>query len=157
MDYGLMWKWISILYRQHQWFMGKQLEPIGIGMGQYSILFAVFREPGINQDCITDKLHLNKSTVARAIAVLEENGFLTRETNPCDKRAYRLYPTGKTSDAIDHIVALCNTGAVQMMEGLSDEEQHMAFKLLERMGQNVLRARRREAKASCITKQEEEL
>lgn len=41
------------------------------------------------------RLSLDKSVIAKTVARLEETGFLSRRTNPKDKRTYDIHPTEK--------------------------------------------------------------
>ena len=131
-----MWKWIAALYKRHQLQMAKKLEPFGIGMGQYHIILIVCESPGIIQDKLTEGVGVNKSTVARAFVQLEENGFLRREVNPADKRAYRLYATEKAFEIRDQILRYNREDTDMAMEGFTEEERAVAFSLIDRMAQN---------------------
>lgn len=132
-----IWKGIAALYKQHQWYMAKQLEGTGIGFGQYHFILAVCESPGIAQERLTEGIGVNKSTVTRALAQLKENGFLTREVHPADKRAYRLYPTGKALRAREVILRHCHEHAEKRMEGFTAEERELFAALLRRMSENV--------------------
>jgi len=71
---------------------------MGIGMGQYPFLLSICETPGIRQDNLADALYLNKSSVARALTQLEQNGFLTRTVDPADRRAYCIHPKAGAGD-----------------------------------------------------------
>ena len=135
---------ISILYRHCQAAMAKALEPLGIGMGQYPYILSVCESPGISQDKLTGRLMLNKSSVARAIAQLEKAGFLRRDTDPADKRSYRLYPTGKGMAALPEIFRQLDLLAESLTLGFSPQEKAAADGLLQRMSHNAVHARQKE-------------
>lgn len=131
-------KWLAILGRFQQMYLARGLEPMGIGFGQYSLLMAVCDSPGIQQDDIAQQLFLNKSSVARGLSTLEENGFLYREINSKDKRAYNVYPTQKGLEILEDIFKLCNDATEKVTGPLSEEELDILNELLRRMSEYVL-------------------
>lgn len=129
---------ISLLYRSTHALMGKLLEPLGLGQGQYPYIIAVCRQPGISQDKLTSQLLFNKSSVARAVAQLEQGRFLYREPDPADKRSYRLYPTPKGEAALVEVFAQLEAASERLTAGLTPEETEQAASLLARMAANVM-------------------
>jgi len=80
-------RWISILYRYAQSFIGKCLKSYDIGSGQYVFLLELYKDDGRKQEDLAKELNIDKGTTARAIANLEEHGYLTKEVDKKDKRA----------------------------------------------------------------------
>ena len=78
-------------------YKNKLLAPYGIGSRSAQILHYVELIPDCSQEMLADKLMLDKSTIARRLATLEEQGFLLRTPNPADRRGQllRLTPKGK--------------------------------------------------------------
>ena len=68
----------------------KLLAPHGIGPRSAQILNYVQMIPDCSQEVLADKLMLDKSTIARRLASLEERGFLIRTPNPADRRGQLL-------------------------------------------------------------------
>lgn len=58
-------------------------------------LSRICNNPGISQDQLAKNMLVDKSTVARQAAVLEDNGFISRTPSTKDKRVLQLYPTEK--------------------------------------------------------------
>lgn len=128
---------ISILFRYNQLEMVRRLEPLGIGLGQYPHIFAVCENPGISQDQLTSRLYYNKSSVARAIAALEANGFLRREVDPSDKRSYNIFPTPRALEALPVIRRQLRELVEDLTEDLTPSEAEAAGVLLEQMARRV--------------------
>ena len=61
----------------------------------YSFAMAICKDPGSSQEELARELCINKSTVARNLTALEENGYVTRVALPNDKRQFSVYPTEK--------------------------------------------------------------
>jgi len=57
-DQEFIGKAISYLYRYGQIYIGKKIEPYGIGSGQFPFLMRLYREDGINQESLSDYLKL---------------------------------------------------------------------------------------------------
>ena len=88
-------KWISTLHRQIQIHINKDLEDYKIGIGQIQVLMVLYKNDGINQESISKILHLDKATIGRAVKKLMEHGYVRRDKDPNDKRAYILHITKK--------------------------------------------------------------
>lgn len=67
----------------------------GLSINECYALSAVIRDKGLTQGGLAAELVLDKSTTSRLVDALESRGYLTREPDPCDGRAYRLRTTEK--------------------------------------------------------------
>lgn len=72
------------------------MEAFGLKSIHALYLIGVCQTPGISQDKLSQQLGVDKSNVARQVAVLEEKEFLLRKPFKEDKRVLCLYPTEKT-------------------------------------------------------------
>ena len=80
-------------------YRGEQLESIGLNGGQHTYILNICRNPGVSQEQLSRLLYINKSNVARQLANLEQNGFVTRIPDTVDRRVLRVFPTQKALDA----------------------------------------------------------
>ena len=71
----------------------RMMKETGIGSGEFDLIHAVRHTPGISQSEICQQLNMDKGAVARRVASLEANGYLTRRKNPEDARGQMLYAT----------------------------------------------------------------
>lgn len=133
----LLNKHIAVLYRYTQAAMSRRLEPLGISAGQYPRLLFACREPGVSQDRMTAGLFYNKSSIARAIASLEAEGFLRREIDPADKRSYRVFPTEKAWAVVPVIQRELDAVTEELTAGFSPEEKELAGRLVADMARNA--------------------
>ena len=62
---------------------------------QHAFALFISKNPGRSQDEIASELCFNKSTVARTLSCLEDQGYVRRESDSADKRVLRVYPTDK--------------------------------------------------------------
>ena len=76
-------------------YKGKLLEPYGIGSRSAQLLQYIHLIPDCSQETLAERLLLDKSTIARRLAALEERGFLARTPNPADRRGQIIRLTEK--------------------------------------------------------------
>lgn len=126
-------KYISVLYRQAQVYISDRMKPYNIGSGQYSFLLALYRNDGISQEELSNQLMIDKGTTARAIDKLEKAGYVVRETNPKDKRAYNVFITNKARALQPVLYDIMRSWTDILVADLSREEKDMLFVILEKM------------------------
>lgn len=130
-------KWISILYRYGQNYISKRLEPYNIGSGQYIFLMHLYKNDGISQENLSDKLKMDKATTAKALKKLEEEGYINREIDCSDKRAYQIFITPKALEIRQIIHATIKSWEEILSRGLSKEETDMVNNILKKMAENA--------------------
>lgn len=86
---------IAHIYRSHLAYMVKELEPYGIGSGQFDFLMVLYRRDGISQETLAKALKVSKATSTRAVRSLEKEGYVYRQVDEADRRAYKVYLTDK--------------------------------------------------------------
>lgn len=114
------------------------LSPMGLKACHASYLTEICAEPGISQEQLSRKICINKSNVARQVAVLEEQGFITRSTSPVDKRVTELYPTEKALALLPHISGILNRWEDCITADLSQEELQLLSSLLSRLKEHTV-------------------
>ena len=114
-------------------YRGRHLEPLGLTPGQASLLMEICSTPGISQDTLARRVFLNKSVVARALAALEEQGFVSRPSCLKDKRINRLHPTEKALQLQPRLQAIWGECEHFLTEGMSEEEVALLENLLSRL------------------------
>ena len=111
----------------------EQFAPIGLKSCHGSYLMEICNQPGISQEQLAHKICINKSNVARQVAVLEESGFVERRTCGKDKRIMRLYPTEKALSLLPEIERIMQTWQACLLQDLDEQEQLLLEKMLLRM------------------------
>ena len=124
---------ILAIARCHSQYRTEKMAPYGLKACHISYLLNICRYPGISQDKLAQKICFNKSNVARQVAVLEEAGYITRQSAPADKRVMELYPTEKATALIPEIRKILNQWNDMVAEDLTPEEIETVTHLLEKM------------------------
>lgn len=139
-------KWVSILYRYRQNYLGKRLDPYNIGSGQHFFLMILSQNNGISQEELSDLLKIDKATTAKAVKKLEDEGYLTREVDSTDKRAYQVFLTDKALKVIPIIHETVRDWEKIITEGFSESNKILIEELLGKMAQNACQMKHKEGK-----------
>ncbi len=126
-------KYISQIYRKGNAFFSKKFEKYSIGSGQFMFLANLYRNNGLNQEELAEILNIDKGTTARAIKKLEEEGFIKREKDENDKRAYKLYVTQKAENIKEEIFEILREWEEILLCDLSEEEVIIIKSLLKKI------------------------
>lgn len=128
---------ISITYRCTMRFREKELADTGLAGCQTPYLTALSRRPGITQEELARELNVNKSSVTRQLAALEEQGYVRRESAPGDKRSMLVYLTDKASGVLDRIYSCYGEWNSYLTQDFTEEEQRELSRLMLRISQRA--------------------
>jgi DNA-binding MarR family transcriptional regulator len=123
----------GILYRE------KKLSKYGLNGVQHAYLLNICRNPGISQENLAKLIFVNKSNVARQLALLEENGFITREPCENDKRQMSVFPTQKAIDTLPKVIEVLDELNGKLLEDFSDEERRLLISMMERVTDKAIK------------------
>jgi DNA-binding MarR family transcriptional regulator len=132
-------KWISILYRHSMMHAKEFLKEYDINAGQIPFFMNIVKSPGITQDELSRKLHIDKSTTAKAVKTLIDKGYVTKNIYQQDKRMYKLFPTEKANTVKEIILKIAfKWDRDVLLKGFSEEEKRQTYKILNRMAENCI-------------------
>lgn len=114
-------------------FRSEQLAPLGLKACHASYLCVICKHPGITQDQLARTIFINKSNVARQLAILEEDGFVRRSIAPEDKRAMQVFPTEKALECLPKIQEIFQVWEGLVAQDLTEQEQALMTKMLDKM------------------------
>jgi DNA-binding MarR family transcriptional regulator len=86
---------ITKIAREVGKFTVRTMRVDGIGTGEFDVIHAIRKNPGITQAGVCKITGLDKGAVARQTANLEAKGYLERQPNPADGRSMLLFATPK--------------------------------------------------------------
>lgn len=122
---------ITKIAREVSKFTVRTLRADGIGTGEFDVLHAIRKNPGITQAGVCKIVGMDKGAIARQTANLESKGYLTRSVNPADGRSQLLYATEKAEglkNSKAHVEALFYEW---LLQPLSDGERVEFTRLLD--------------------------
>ena len=110
-----------------------------MGYCQMLFLLQLYRQDGISQEELTEKLSIDKGTTARSIKKLEKEGFIIRVKDEHDKRAYKIYLTDKSKEKQDDICNVLQEWESILTENITEEERDTLIKILKKIciNQNI--------------------
>ena len=86
---------ITKIAREVSKFTVRTMRADGIGAGEFDVIHAIRKNPGITQAEVREQLRVDKGAAARRAASLEAKGYLIRQANPKDGRSQLLFATEK--------------------------------------------------------------
>lgn len=124
---------ISITYRCAMRFRENALADTGLAGCQTPYLTTLYRQPGISQEEMARQLNVNKSSVTRQLAILEEKGYIRRQPSATDKRILLVYPTDKALDVKERLYRCYHDWNSYLTQDFTDEEQELLSRLMVRI------------------------
>jgi MarR family transcriptional regulator for hemolysin len=124
---------LNMLARCGAQFRSVYLKPLGITAFQAPYIQYICGQPGMSQEQVAQALQVNRSSAARHLAALEEDGFVTRQESREDKRQLLIYPTQKALDASPEIRRVNTLWNDWLTKGMTEEEVARLEELLERL------------------------
>ncbi len=129
---------IGAISRCGRRYRTEQFVPLGLKGCHGGYLLEICQQPGISQEQLTDKIQVNKSNIARQVAALEEDGFITRSACGKDKRVLRLYPTEKALAVLPRVQQTLQSWEQTLTADFTPEERQTLYTLLKRMQETAL-------------------
>nr|WP_321455174.1 MarR family transcriptional regulator [uncultured Cohaesibacter sp.] len=128
---------ISILHRLNLNFLAAPLQKLGLARGSLPFLMEVLSREQVIQEEITQSLSIDRAATARAMQIMEKDGFIFREDDPKDKRCKRIHPTKKSAEIQSEILTILQQQIDILFDGFSEEEKTLFLNQLDRMIENI--------------------
>ncbi len=130
-------KSFSIIYRHGKTLHEKMLSKFEISGSQIWYLKEIHENPGISQEDISQGYHIDKGAVSRAVKKLSEGDLVRIEPNPEDKRAYRLFLTGKAEQIYERCTEQMHFMEKRIEKGMTKKEVEAFRRLLAKVTRNM--------------------
>ncbi len=121
---------INTISRCAALYRDAHLADCGLSGWQAPYIPEICAAPGITQDQLALRLHVNRSNVTRQLAMLEENGFVLRRRSESDRRAVEVYPTQKAEETLSAVRAVYRSWREKLFYDLTSEERDRLESLL---------------------------
>lgn len=130
---------INIISRCATMYRDRALSDTGLAGCHTPYIMALYRIPGCTQEELARDLNVNKSSVARQLAVLEERGFIRREPSPEDRRSLLVFPTDKALALRPRIHQVLHEWNAYLTQELTAQEQEILPGLICRVADRAER------------------
>ncbi|MET3193674.1 MarR family transcriptional regulator [Gottfriedia sp. OAE603] len=112
----------------------KELE---LTKGQYLYLVRICENPGIIQEKLAEMIKVDRTTAARAIQKLEQQGLIEKKNDGINKKNKGLFPTDKGQQIYPFLKREGDHSNQVALSGLSTDEIETVFNLLQKIRKNV--------------------
>jgi len=113
--------------------MRQAMERLGLRDGYRQLLFHLSWEDGVTQLDLVRLSRLKAPTISVTLKKMEEDGYVTRQTDPEDQRQVRVYITEKGRAANDKIRGCVHETERIFRESLTEEELIELRRILVKM------------------------
>jgi DNA-binding MarR family transcriptional regulator len=83
----------SLLAKSFSRALQERGQKLGFAPGQFPVLLELWREEGLTQKQLLDRLDIEQATMANTLARMERDGLVVRKKHPTDKRAQKIFLT----------------------------------------------------------------
>lgn len=111
----------------------------GITSTQWRVMAQLSRTDGLTQVMLAGHLEIEPMSVCRLVDRMEAAGFVARRADPADKRAKRVYLTGKARMLLDAVREVAMEVYEEAFEGFREDERAEVVAALNRVNANLSR------------------
>lgn len=120
----------AVLARQSDQILQEQL---GIGFSQFKILLILAEGKGVQQRQLAATLGQTEASISRQIKLLIDNGMITNQVNPTNRREHITHLTPKGIKVTDKATEILNNYHAPVFNRLSERQQAQMRELLTAM------------------------
>lgn len=111
----------------------EQIAPLGLAPAQFMTLLELWREDGLTQKDLVERLDVEQATMANTIARMERDGLIERRPHPEDRRARSIHMTDKAKSLeVDATKAAMRVNE-DMLSPLTNDEQKHFIQMMQRI------------------------
>jgi MarR family transcriptional regulator for hemolysin len=126
-----------VVARQLRVAFDQAAEQSGLTRAQWHMIAVVAGHPGTTQRLIAEALEVREITAGRLIDRLCDDGYLTREPHPGDRRAYCVNLTPAAQPVLDKLDALAKVHEEAIFAGFALEDMDRLESLLDTIARNL--------------------
>ena len=134
---------LSVVARQLRVSFDQSAETCGLTRAQWTLIAVVARNPGATQRTVAEALEVREITAGRLVDRLCEEGYLRRDANPSDRRAYCVHLTAAAEPLLAKLDDLARLHEARIFSGFESEALEKLDSLLDRVAQNLAELRNR--------------
>ncbi|MWV44424.1 MarR family transcriptional regulator [Paenibacillus sp. HJL G12] len=114
-----------------------RLKPYGITPEQWTVLYQVYLQEGINQKELAMRSGKDQPSITRILDVLDKKGFIQRKPDPGDRRAYLIYATETVQELMNDTLPLELSLNDELIAGISDEQLETLDQIMKQINKNI--------------------
>lgn len=114
-------------------------KPFDLQRSQFIFVTRICENPGLHLIDLTNMLKVDKATTTKAVQKLIASGFIERQRDEGDRRAWQLFPTAKAAQLYEKIIAEENRNIAICFSDFTAEERAEVCRLVGKMSDNILK------------------
>ena len=118
----------------------RQVKDIGLTRTQWQVLYLLYRQDGQTQTYVAEALTMAKPPLGKVIDRLEADGWVERREDANDRRAKRVYLTGKVMPLIEPLEQIVAEIGEVATSSMSAPDKSKLISLLRTARANLARA-----------------
>jgi MarR family transcriptional regulator for hemolysin len=115
----------------------KMHERFGLTGAQWKIIAVLSIKEGITQKTIADMIFVEAPTLVPVIDKMEKEGYLTRQSDPKDRRSNLIFMTKKSKDMVDPIIDSVLEIRNMGLDKISKKDMEITKNVLEQIRANT--------------------
>jgi DNA-binding MarR family transcriptional regulator len=123
--------------KDHRGLVGAAFRELGLRVGQDMLLSQLWREDGLTQSELVERLGVEPATVSKVLSRMEGTGVVARKRDPEDARSSRVYLTERGRSLQGPTFRAWEEIEYRMLEGFSPEDLILLRRLLARTRENL--------------------
>src|SRR5687767_10891587 len=135
-NYGFLLNDVARLLRNAY---DRRVRELGLTRSQWWVLNQLFRNPGLNQSELAEILEIERPTLGRLLDRLEVKGWVRREHDARDRRAWRVHLTDAVEPAMRKLRKVAAELRSDALAGLSAQERERFIDTLLAVKANLVR------------------
>ncbi|TCZ80255.1 MarR family transcriptional regulator [Paenibacillus albiflavus] len=114
------------------------LRELNLHVGQDQMLCRLWREDGVTQNQLCERLNCEPPTITNMLRTLESYGLVYRKKDDSDGRVSRVYLTTKGRELYEPVELIWKKQQEKLLEGILPEERLMLRRLMKQMAENII-------------------
>lgn len=116
----------------------EMLRELNLHVGQDQLLCRLWKEDGITQIQLCERLNCEPPTITNMVKTLESYGLVYRKRDNPDGRVSRVYLTDKGRELHEPVVQIWKKQQEKLLEGILPEERLMLRRLMKQIAENII-------------------
>ncbi|MGF7046512.1 DNA-binding MarR family transcriptional regulator [Paenibacillus sp. DS2015] len=124
-------------FRRISNLFASRLKPFGITPEQWTVLYQIHLEEGINQKQISLRTDKDQPTITRILDVLDKKELIQRKVDPSDRRAFLIFESPIVKKLMEDTIPVEVGLNKEIIDGITDEQLECLHQVLMQIQHNI--------------------
>lgn len=113
--------------------LSARIRPLGLTTGTFPALLELWRNDGLTQKHLVERLEIEQATMANTLARMERDGLIIRKRDEVDGRVQRVWLTPRARDLQAPAIDAANAENRARLDALDPTEQRQFIALMQKI------------------------